>query len=277
MNYSCEIWGNSKSKEIERIHLKFCKKILNVKLSTSNVTVYGELGRYPLYINRFTRILKYWFKILSTDNCILKAVYTCAYDDCCNSKKNWLYDVKNMLYRNGYGYVWEDPFSVNHKSFVLLFKQKLFDCFQQELFENINNSRTLTVYRAVKNTFLYEPYLDIIKNNKHRQLLTRLRVSAHRLRIESARYGRNRLERHERLCEICEDRTVEDEYHFILICGKYKDLRNILLPKYYTRRPSMLKFVELLSCTKKNTLCNLCQYIEKALVIRQNCIRNIST
>ena len=28
INYSCEIWGYTKSKEIERIHLKFCKRIL---------------------------------------------------------------------------------------------------------------------------------------------------------------------------------------------------------------------------------------------------------
>lgn len=151
-----------------------------------------------------------------------------------------------------------------------------FDCFQQELFESINDIRTPTVYRAIKNTFGYEPYLDIIRNNKHRQLLTRLRVSAHRLRIESARYGRNRLERHERICEICADGNVEDEYHFILICNKYKDLRNMLLPKYYTRRPSMFKLVEMLTCNRRKTLCNLCRYIEHASVIRQHCVRNVN-
>jgi len=43
LNYSCEVWGASKSKEIERIHLKFCKQLLYVKKSTSNMAVYGEL------------------------------------------------------------------------------------------------------------------------------------------------------------------------------------------------------------------------------------------
>lgn len=68
--YCCEVWGFSKSKEIERIHLKYCKQILGVKLSTSNAGVYGELARYPLYICRFVRIIKYWFKLLHTDNII---------------------------------------------------------------------------------------------------------------------------------------------------------------------------------------------------------------
>ena len=50
LSYACEIWGFSKSKEIERIHLKFFKNILNVKTTTFSTSVYGELGRYPLYI-----------------------------------------------------------------------------------------------------------------------------------------------------------------------------------------------------------------------------------
>ena len=62
--YASEIWGYTKSKEIERIHLKFCKRRLNVKLSCSNASVYGELGRYPLYVSRYVRMVKYWCKHL---------------------------------------------------------------------------------------------------------------------------------------------------------------------------------------------------------------------
>ena len=43
-NYACEISGFSKSKEIERIHLKFCKKILMCKMNTPTTAVYGELA-----------------------------------------------------------------------------------------------------------------------------------------------------------------------------------------------------------------------------------------
>ena len=32
INYSCEIWGYTKFKEIEHIHLKFCKRILQVRI-----------------------------------------------------------------------------------------------------------------------------------------------------------------------------------------------------------------------------------------------------
>ena len=57
--------GYTSSKQIERIHLKYCKKSLGVKTVTSNVGVYGELARYmyPLFINRYVQIIKCWFKL----------------------------------------------------------------------------------------------------------------------------------------------------------------------------------------------------------------------
>ena len=103
LNYSCEVWGYTKSKQLERFHLKFCKKILNVKLSTSNVGVYGDLGRYPLYISRYVRMLKYWFKLLYTDNCVLRTIFDVSQYDCALGKKNWVQNIKYLLYSHGYG------------------------------------------------------------------------------------------------------------------------------------------------------------------------------
>ena len=49
LGYLIEIWVYTKSKELERIHLTFCKRILNVKTSTCNAAVYCELGSYPSF------------------------------------------------------------------------------------------------------------------------------------------------------------------------------------------------------------------------------------
>ncbi len=46
--------------EIEKLHLKFCKVILiEVHLKASNLAVYGELGRYPMFIDQIIACLKY--------------------------------------------------------------------------------------------------------------------------------------------------------------------------------------------------------------------------
>ena len=37
---------------IERVHISFCKYIINAKQTTNNNVVYSELGRYPLAVEK---------------------------------------------------------------------------------------------------------------------------------------------------------------------------------------------------------------------------------
>ena len=62
--YGCEIWGFGQNDIIERVHLKFCKLLLRLKVSTPNFMVYGELGRYPLEIDIKVRMISYWCKLI---------------------------------------------------------------------------------------------------------------------------------------------------------------------------------------------------------------------
>ena len=52
------------------------------------------IGRYPLYITRYLHILRYWFRLLNTDNIILQRVYSHALRDCNNGIKNLVTNVK---------------------------------------------------------------------------------------------------------------------------------------------------------------------------------------
>lgn len=70
--YGCEIWGANKAMAVEKVQLDFCKRLLNVKNSTTNAMVYCELDVYPLIVMRKYRIIKYWYKLLNTNNCILE-------------------------------------------------------------------------------------------------------------------------------------------------------------------------------------------------------------
>ena len=62
--YSSEIWGLHILDSIERVHLMACKRYLGVPSRTPNKMVYGELGRYPLFIASHVRCIKYWFRLL---------------------------------------------------------------------------------------------------------------------------------------------------------------------------------------------------------------------
>ena len=50
--YGAEVWGlEADLKIIESVHLFALKSFLNVSDRTSTVLVYGETGRYPLFVN----------------------------------------------------------------------------------------------------------------------------------------------------------------------------------------------------------------------------------
>ena len=64
LNYVCEVWGFIRADNIERVHRKFCKWVLNVKPSTSNLALYGEVGRFPLLLCRQSPIVNFFFKLI---------------------------------------------------------------------------------------------------------------------------------------------------------------------------------------------------------------------
>ena len=52
LGYGAEVWVIYEAKDIEILHTKFCRWVLNVKKYTNLSGLYGELGRVPLLIYR---------------------------------------------------------------------------------------------------------------------------------------------------------------------------------------------------------------------------------
>ena len=159
LTYGSEIWGIYEFKEVEKIHMKFCKYILGVKKQTPNCAIYGELGRYPLSIICLERSLKYWIKILNNPHSPMFRLY--MEQTMRNNKKLWGNCIGTKLEQLGYGYLLEyfDP-SINVLS---LMKRRIRDQYIQEWEMNVNNASKLEYYRRFKKNFEYEKYLGVIK------------------------------------------------------------------------------------------------------------------
>ena len=131
LNYSCEIWGFSSAGRCARVQGKFLKRILGVKMSTSNMALYSETGRFPLFLDRYIRIIKYWLKICNSDysNCIVKSVYFMLKDRTVKNENivNWVSKVKALLQRTGFYDVWLFPESVVTTKFIPILKQRVRD------------------------------------------------------------------------------------------------------------------------------------------------------
>ena len=104
--------------------------------------------------------------------------------------------------------------------------------------------------------------------------MSQLRLSAHQLRIETGRYLQNRTDRAQRLCTLCDKSEVEDEYHFVIICPSYINLRQMYIHSYYFRKPSVFKFTQLMQNKNMSILKKLGKYIYEAFNLRKSLLVN---
>ena len=61
------------------------------------------------------------------------------------------------------------------------------------------------------------------------------------------------------MCEV-----IEDEYHFVIECVKFHDLRIKYLPKVLYTKPSMFKFINYLNSKDENSLRKIGLYLHYA-------------
>jgi hypothetical protein len=266
LNYGCEVWGFSPNEILERIHKKFCKWIVNVKLSTNTLALYSEFGRFPLHIGRLKRIIKYWLNLhgQKQNNCILKTIIEKQRFSIEHNSRvvNWSSKVRDILQSSGFNDVWQFPSSVNIKVFIPILDRRLKDIYITEWRMGVESSSALYIYRELKQSFERSTYLTILENTQFRNMIAKIRLSSHKLFIEIGRH-RN-IPRNERKCIVCNSSDIEDEYHFVLICTFYRDLRARYIPRYYTVNPSMFKFITLLNSNNKRVLSDLALYCIKA-------------
>ena len=264
LNYGSEVWGFSTDTKLERVHLQFCKWLLGVRSQTQNNFIYGELGRTNLKVHRYISIIRYWLKIIQCpDVKYIKLVYKMMLNDMHlhPNKSSWASNLKHLLESLGLNYAWLNQGVGNAELFLQLCKQRLNDNFVQTWSAEMQTSTRADSYRIFAD-FGFKTYLKIINVQKFRQDLTRLRTSSHRLEIETGRWHKPQIiPRNERKCQICN--MLEDEFHFLLECSLYMDLRKKYIKHYYWRRPSIPKFKELLQLENPSLVKQLATFVYK--------------
>ena len=156
--YSREVWGFNKAKDIERVHLKYCKYILKMETSTLNGIVYGEVGRYPLFIERYRRIVKYWLHIIQTNECkYVKMIYNVMYQKSIVNMNtvNWVTNVRDLLNTAGFEEVWLNEHVGNLDLFFKIFTIRLQDMYKQNWSTKLTNSSSARSYVTGRTSIVF--------------------------------------------------------------------------------------------------------------------------
>ena len=98
--YGSEVWGVYNFKEVDKLHIRFCKNLFGVRQQTPNMAVYGELGRLPLSVIAKSRSIKFWLKIKNNANSPISSLYM---DQCANINSNcWASNMNSIIDHSGF-------------------------------------------------------------------------------------------------------------------------------------------------------------------------------
>ena len=266
--YGAEIWGLQCLENVEKVHTLACKRFLNVPSRTPNKAVYGELGRYPLYINSCMRSIKYWLKIQSMNSDRLpKQAYEMLLKLDGNMKPCWVTRIKTFLCNLGFTDVWHQQGVGHERLFLSVLKQRLLDNYNQEWLNAINTSSRYSFYVLFKSNLLTEQYFDCITSKWYRDALIKIRLGVLPINSNKFRYSEDQ---RKTLCAYCKT-IVEDEFHFVCMCPLYNSVRI----KYISCEMRMRNtFTRLFCCDSEENCRNLAAFTLHAFKIRQSYLLN---
>jgi len=268
--YASEVWGLSDCDVIEKVHISGLKQFLNVSARTPNVMVYGDSGRFPLYINARLRSVKYWLKILRMDdNRLPHSVYKMMISNI-DRYTNWASNMRTFLIENGFGDVWNNQRVDNETAFIKLLRGRLIDSFKLNWWRKMEDSNRYSLYRYIKYSWETENYLYAIDKKVFRDVYIRFRMGITDLYNHRCRY---QLEPTNSLCPLCRENN-EDEVHFLLQCPALYDLREKYLLKHIDSNiDDVLRF--LLSSKDVSIIRSTSLYMCKAFQRRTSAIESV--
>ncbi len=219
--------------------LKFLKWTLGVRRQIPTAAIMGDLGRCLPYVRLQVKAVKFWCKLISKPSGRLPNI---AYKKLLSLKEfgftTWLDKISQILDKCELFYIFNsNSFTTSEiNNLTSQIEIKLQDSFTEKWHTEIIQLPKLRIYKLFKSSFETEEYLFILNKN-HRQALSRFRLSAHTLEIEKGCWYRKladgkwrsaKIPIEERLCTYCSNNDVETEYHILITCTKYSDLRSDL-------------------------------------------------
>ena len=231
IEYGCEIWGDRKVIEFEKLQLTMGKRILRCGSRTSEEVVRGELGWERQRARRDEMRLRYWAKIVRMDDDrIVKMIYRASKNRLEREEEfnaaitpTWCQYTRRLMKKLDLETEWNtEQVEGGEADWNKLIRERIHEREQRKWLQKCLKKPKLRTYVWLKRRLRMEPYLSVHHRSGLPEL-TKLRGGTNRLRIEQGRYRKEAVE--ERVCEVCDSKQTEDEKHFMLECKVYDDLR----------------------------------------------------
>ena len=136
----------------------------------------------------------------------------------------WSSCLKYIFFIHGFGEIWENRIKTFRSiGATQIINQRVIDCSDQNNPWMLKSQPKMRTYCAFKNTFKIENDILSLKSIEKRTLLSKFRLSDHRLEVDVSRYHRPKKNPEERLCPSCN--ILEDEINCLMACDINREIR----------------------------------------------------
>ena len=121
------------------------------------LTMFSELGQYPLIISAIVSSINFWLHVMQSNTSSL--IYKAYWEQCNNSNSPWLNFVKNVRCELGFSHVWENHSTFNSASLLLYIKIKLkerYEQFWEKHMKTDEKMAKLRTYKLIKKKWIGE-------------------------------------------------------------------------------------------------------------------------
>ena len=238
IDYGAAIWGTREFSCISSVQHRACRFYLGLGRYAPNAAVQGDMGWPSPSQRQWLCVVRHWCNMINMDSARLtKKVFRWAHNQAlAGNKKNWVYLVNKYMCDINLQEITNVHSTLNVKQTVNNVKMKLNEIHEIKWLEKINREEAvrgtgrnkLRTYRLFKKELKTEAYVNIIMPKRHRSALAKFRAGVAPLRIETGRYERTIVPINQRTCFNCLN-NIEDEFHVIMKCPIYNELRQELL------------------------------------------------
>ena len=246
------------------------------KQNTPTVLVYGETGFLPIEFHIKCRMLSFWISLFTGKQTKISykmymlclSLYRKRLLEC-----KWLNYIKHIIDDCGMSFVFDTHETLEKSWLLKSFLPKMKHTLKDQIFQKWqqvveNESEKCLYYKHFNNTPSFQCYFNILPKSLWLPLC-KFRTTNHRLPVEFNSWEKFFKPRSDRICTICDLDDIGDEYHYVMICPAFKELREMYIPNFYKNRPSVLKFIQIMSSDKKKILFNLARFIREILNVFQ--------
>ena len=251
---------------LESFHIKFLKRLLKVNKYTANCMVYGELGRFKLSRKIECRMISFWCRLLNgNQNKLSFLMYRLlrSHFERGDYKSRWLSKLKEIMDSSGFSYLWYCDGPVSQEYIKVALEQRLSVMQEQDWLAEVDRNSLCRNFRIFKHTIQLEGYLKNL-DEPLRCYLTKFRCGASGIPVVTGRFPKT--EYQNRVCPLCNNEQIGDEFHYLLECNHFSVFRRRYLPAFARARPNVYKMDSLMNTSNIGTQRNLARLCKEIIL-----------